>query len=390
MTDFDAIRPYNDQESVAAIQRIIASDECLNLIISMKFPRLATFLSWFIRPVFRASLSRKAKHIHSVADFQKIVAGYLDAMLAEQTDGVSIHGLENIDFKQPCLFMSNHRDIALDPALVNYAMYQNGANTIRIAIGDNLLTKPFASDLMRTNKSFIVKRSVSGPRELLKTLKNLSTYIWHSLHVDGQSVWLAHREGRAKDGVDKTDPAVIKMLTIAKPKSSSLTDYIRELTIVPVSISYQYDPCDALKAHEITTIEQQGSYTKAEHEDIKSIGHGIAGYKGRIDIRFSPALTGEYETAVDVADALDQAIVSTYQLQSTNLIAYELVYGKPALDAALATLDVPVDQLPDTSTINRQVFLDRMASISDEDSLSALNMYANPIVTRLRLLTAAK
>ena len=128
----------------------------------------------------------------------------------------------------------------------------------------------------------------------------------------------------------------------------------------------------------------------AEHEDIKSIGHGIAGYKGRIDIRFSPALTGEYETAVDVADALDQAIVSTYQLQSTNLIAYELIYGKPALDAALATLDVPVDQLPDTSTINRQVFLDRMASISDEDSLSALNMYANPIVTRLRLLTAAK
>ena len=140
MTDFDAIRPYNDQESVAAIQRIIASDECLILFISMKFPRLATFLSWSIRPVFRASLSRKAKHIHSVADFQKIVAGYLDAMLAVQTDGVSIHGLENIDFKQPCLFMSNHRDIALDPALVNYAMYQNGADTIRIAIGDNLLT----------------------------------------------------------------------------------------------------------------------------------------------------------------------------------------------------------------------------------------------------------
>ncbi|MDG2472702.1 MAG: 1-acyl-sn-glycerol-3-phosphate acyltransferase [Pseudomonadales bacterium] len=390
MTNFDAIRPYNDQESVAAIQRIIASDECLNLIISMKFPRLANFLSWLIRPFFRATLSRKANHIHSVADFQKIVAGYLDAMLAVQTDGVGIHGLENIDFKQPCLFMSNHRDIALDPALVNYAMYQNGADTIRIAIGDNLLTKPFASDLMRTNKSFIVKRSVSGPRELLKTLKNLSAYIWYSLRIDGESVWLAHREGRAKDGLDKTDPAVIKMLTIAKPKTSSLSDYIRELHIVPVSISYQYDPCDALKAHELTTIEQQGSYIKAEHEDIKSIGLGIAGYKGRIDIRFSPALTGDYETAVDVAEALDQTIVSTYQLQSTNLIAYELVYGKPALDSALARLGVPVDQLPDTSSMSRQVFLDRMAMISDGDSLSVLNMYANPLVNRLRLLSAAK
>ena len=390
MTDFDAIRPYNDQESVAAIQRIIASDECLNLIISMKFPRLATFLSWFIRPVFRASLSHKAKHIHSVADFQKIVAGYLDAMLAVQTDGVSIHGLENIDFKQPCLFMSNHRDIALDPALVNYAMYQNGADTIRIAIGDNLLTKPFASDLMRTNKSFIVKRSVSGPRELLKTLKNLSAYIWHSLRVDGESVWLAHREGRAKDGLDKTDPAVIKMLTIAKPKTCLLADYIRELHVVPVSISYQYDPCDALKAHELTMIKQQGSYIKAEHEDIKSIGQGIAGYKGRIDIRFSPVLKGDYETAVDVAEALDLAIGSTYQIQSSNLIAYEKLYGKPALDDALVILSAFSYQMPDMDGVSRQFFLDRMATINDEDSLCVLNMYANPLVNQLRLLSASE
>ena len=390
MTDFDAIRPYNDPESVAAIQRIIASDECLNLIIGMKFPRLASFFSWLIRPIFRMSLSRKAKRIHSVADFQKIVAGYLDAMLAEQTDGVSIHGLENINFKKPCLFMSNHRDIALDPALVNYAMYQNGADTIRIAIGDNLLTKPFASDLMRANKSFIVKRSVSGPRELLKTLKNLSAYIWHSLHVDGESVWLAHREGRAKDGLDKTDPAVIKMLTIAKPKSSSIADYVRELRIVPVSISYQYDPCDELKAHELTMIKQQGSYNKAEHEDIKSIGRGIAGYKGRIDIRFSPALTGDYETAVDVAEALDRAISSNYQIQSSNLVAYELVYGKASLDAALITMGVCSNHMPDMDRASRQVFLDRMAAISDEDFLCALNMYANPIVNRLRLLSAFK
>ena len=103
MIDFDAIRPYNDEESVAAIQRIIASDRCLNLMISMKFPRLATFFSWLIRPVFRVNLSRKAKNIHSVADFQRIVAGYLDAMLAVQADGVNIHGLENIDSKKPCL-----------------------------------------------------------------------------------------------------------------------------------------------------------------------------------------------------------------------------------------------------------------------------------------------
>ena len=124
---------------------------------------------------------------------------------------------------------------------------------------------------MRANKSFIVRRSLSGPRELLKSLKNLSAYIWHSLKVDNENIWIAHREGRAKDGLDKTEPAVIKMLAIARPKSVEFAEYIQQLNVVPVSVSYEYDPCDAMKARELRLIEESGSYTKVANAHVEGI-----------------------------------------------------------------------------------------------------------------------
>ena len=385
MTDFDDIRPYNDVEAIAAIQRIISSDECLNLIGVLKFPRLFSLCPWLLRPILRLSLQSKAKVIRSVDDFQDIVAGYLNKMLAKTTDGLTIRGFEHVGSDKPCLFLSNHRDIALDPAVTNYALYNNGAKTVRIAIGDNLLSKPFASDLMRANKSFIVKRSLSGPRELLKSLKTLSAYIWHSLKVDGENIWIAHREGRAKDGLDKTEPAVIKMLTIAKPKDVAFSDYINQLRIVPVSISYEYDPCDAMKAAELRKIELTGSYTKSEHEDMDSIGKGVVGLKGRIYVHFGECLQGSYENADAVALAMDRAMAQNYQIQPTNVLAYELLYGKDKLAAAFTMPGLFSDEETHYTEQDRERFHQRIADIPDDDTICALNIYANPIVNRINV-----
>ena len=385
MTDFDDIRPYDNKEAIAAIQRIISNDECLNLICVLKFPRLFSLCPWLLRPILRMSLQNKAKDIHSVDDFQNIVAGYLNKMLAKTTDGLTIRGFEHVGSDQPCLFLSNHRDIALDPAVTNYALYNNGLKTVRIAIGDNLLSKPFASDLMRANKSFIVKRSLSGPRELLKSLKTLSAYIWHSLKVDGENIWIAHREGRAKDGLDKTEPAVIKMLTIAKPKDMAFSDYINQLRIVPVSVSYEYDPCDAMKAAELRKMELTGSYTKSEHEDMDSIGKGIVGSKGHIYVHFGESLQGTYEDADAVARAMDKAIALNYQIQSTNVLAYELLYGKEKLAAAFAISGLFSDEEAHYTDQDRERFHQRIADIPDDDTVCALNIYANPIVNRINV-----
>lgn len=386
MTDFDDIRPYNDEEVLAALARIVNDDECLNLIAGIKFPTLFKFFPWLLRPLLRWNLSSRVKGIQSVYDFQLIVESYLNSMLAKTTSGLSISGLENIDLNGAYLFVSNHRDITLDPALTNYALHTKGSKTARIAIGDNLLSKPFVTDLMRANKSFIVRRSLSGPRELLKSLKNLSAYIWHSLKVDNENIWIAHREGRAKDGLDKTEPAVIKMLAIARPKSVAFADYIHQLKIVPVSVSYEYDPCDAVKARELRTIEESGSYTKVEHEDMESIGKGIVGDKGHVYLHFGEQLQGDYTNAEAVADALDKAIVKNYRIQSPNILAYELLYGKDKLADAFAIADMFSDEERACSDSDREKFHQRIADMPDEDTLCALNIYANPIVNRLKIL----
>ena len=163
-------------------------------------------------------LAREVRGVADVRSMQVIIERYMDRMIESATGGFSVSGLERLNPVRPYLYMSNHRDIAMDPAFTNYALHRNGYDTVRIAIGDNLLTKPWVSDLMRLNKSFIVKRSVSGPRELLAASKNLANYIQHSLLQENAPIWIAQREGRAKDGVDRTEPVIIKMLSMSRDK----------------------------------------------------------------------------------------------------------------------------------------------------------------------------
>ena len=217
---FADIRPYRDEEVAPILDRLLHDKELLDALAKLRLEKLSSVLPGMARLLIRLYLGRQLRGVKDVHGMQMVVKSYVERMIVDSTGGFSVSGLEHLDSAQPYLFMSNHRDIAMDPALTNYALHQGGHQTVRIAIGDNLLTKPWVSDLMRLNKSFIVKRSVSGPRELLAAAKTLAKYIQFSVLEENAPIWIAQREGRAKDGIDKTEPAVIKMLGMSRDKAN--------------------------------------------------------------------------------------------------------------------------------------------------------------------------
>lgn len=382
LSDFDDIRPYHDGEVSEVLARVLADDEFISALGRFRFPGLLRFLPWLVKPAIRFYLGRQLSGVTTVAGFQQVIEGYMTHMIETTTDGLSTSGLDKLDRNKAYLFLSNHRDIAMDPAFVNYSLYHAKMQTVRIAIGDNLLTKPFASDLMRLNKSFLVKRGDMPPRKLFAALKQLSSYIAFSLKDEQANVWMAHREGRAKDGNDKTEAAIIKMLAMSKPKDCSFPDFIRSLNIVPVSISYELDPCDEAKARELYTRSVSGTYTKAEHEDVQSIGAGISGQKGRVHLAFGEPLSADFEDADEVAAHLDREIISNYLLQTTNLMAYR------ALENAWPALDFDCDDVESQDEI-RAVFENHIAAIPASYREHVLRMYAMPVYNKLALIGQA-
>ncbi|WP_339339573.1 1-acyl-sn-glycerol-3-phosphate acyltransferase [uncultured Oceanicoccus sp.] len=328
MGQFADIRPYNDEEVACVLTDLLADDELIAAVASLKLGAWHKALRCLIYPLIRFVLSRQLRGVKTVEDFQFVVNGYMDGMIKKTTTGFTVSGLDALDTDKPYLFISNHRDIAMDPAFVNRALYNNGHNTVRIAIGDNLLTKPYVSDLMRLNKSFIVKRSAKGPRQIMAAYKMLSSYIRHSIEQDNNPIWIAQREGRAKDGNDRTEPAIIKMLAMSQQKQAeTLSDYIKTLNIVPVSISYELDPCDGAKAKELYETATHGEYNKGQHEDVESIATGIAGNKGNVHVSFGTPLDGEFEDVNAVAEAIDRQVLNNYVLHPSNFFAYKLLHG---------------------------------------------------------------
>ncbi|MCX7079732.1 MAG: 1-acyl-sn-glycerol-3-phosphate acyltransferase, partial [Pseudomonas sp.] len=247
MGEFDAIRPYDDSEVPAVLARLLGDKAFLDILTHFRFPRFAGALGWMLKPLIAHRLRREFAGITSVATLQDKVEFYVDHTIERATDGVTYTGVEQFKSGSAYLFLANHRDIVMDPAFVNYAIYHAGLPTPRIAIGDNLLQKPFVSDLMRLNKSFIVHRSISGRREKMAAYQLLSAYISHSIRNDCQSIWIAQAEGRAKDGDDRTESAILKMFHMSR-KDEPFGEVIRSLNLTPVSISYEYDPCDQAKA----------------------------------------------------------------------------------------------------------------------------------------------
>lgn len=380
MNEFDDIRPYDDHEVRPTLERLLTNPELADAIARLKFPRAASSMGWLFRPLVQGAMRRQMRGVESVLGFQEVVKGYMQRMINDTTSSLTTSGLDALDPEGAYLFVSNHRDIAMDPAFVNWTLYHGGFHTLRIAIGDNLLTKDYVSDLMRLNKSFIVNRSARAPREKLKAAKKLSAYIHHSIAEDRANIWIAQREGRAKDGKDKTNSAVVGMFSLSRPKTQPFAEYIRELKIVPVSISYEWDPCDAAKARELHQQRASGSYQKAEHEDVKTIAQGIAGQKGHVHVAFGEVLESDFENNDEVVAEIDRQILDNYALHATNCLAWERLNGDlPELEYGFPPKPCSAEALGEV----RQRFELHLANIPADHRALVLEMYANPVAAKL-------
>lgn len=388
MTDpFADIRPYRDDEVAGVLSGLLGSVEFLDILAAYRLGRRVSFLPRpmrpLLRPLVRYLLAREVRGVSDVRSMQIVIERYMTRMIEASTGGFSVSGLDKLDPGRAYLFMSNHRDIAMDPAFTNYALHGSGFETARIAIGDNLLTMPWVSDLMRLNKSFIVKRSVSGPRELLAASKNLANYIQHSLLAEHSSIWIAQREGRAKNGVDRTEPVIVKMLSMSRDKrEQEFGAHVQGLGIVPVAISYELDPCDAMKASELCQKASEGRYEKGAQEDVASIAQGISGDKGRVHVSFGTPLGDGLDTPDAVAKEVDRQVVSGYCLHPTNLYAYRRLHGADA--------PVPEQLYREEGDCSLPAFAARIDAMPEAHRPYALEIYANAVVSKLALAGRAQ
>jgi hypothetical protein len=381
MGEFDAIRPYADSEVPTVLARLLADNEFLDILTQYRFPRLAGALGWVLKPLIAYRLRLEFNKVASVAALQEKVEAYVDQSIERATDGVTYSGIEQLKAGSAYLFLANHRDIVMDPAFVNYAVYHAGLPTPRIAIGDNLLQKPFVSDLMRLNKSFIVHRSLNGRREKLASYQLLSAYINHSIRSDCESIWIAQAEGRAKDGNDRTDSAILKMFHMSR-KGEPFAEVIAALKLTPVSISYEYDPCDQAKARELFIRASSGSYSKAPGEDDQSIALGITGYKGRVHVHFSAPVSSGLEDSKQLAAEMDRQILSGYRLFPVHYLAYAMWSERdPALEVPSAAQLFPAAELARAETEWNK----RLARCPAEQQPFLVLQYANPVRNQYRV-----
>ncbi|MFT7409765.1 MAG: hypothetical protein ACI9EX_000339 [Oleispira sp.] len=326
MDEFADIRPYNDSEFQEILERLLAEPDLVKGLAYFMRPNWRGPLRLLARSLVRWRLQKDLMGLESIADFQLWLAGYVEKIIKKTTSSLVISGIDQLDDSKSYLWLSNHRDIALDPTLVNYALHLSKKPTGRIAIGDNLLKNPMVGDFMRLNKSFIVKRSIKSRREKFSALQLLSRYIRYSIS-DGHSVWIAQREGRAKDGIDSTDTAVLKMLSLAgRSDKETFAESLHQLNPVPVSISYEFDPCDVLKARELAALLEGKNYLKADNEDITSIVTGLMGNKGRVQISFGEEIsTLFFNSAETLAVEIDRQIVDGYACYPINYAAHQLL-----------------------------------------------------------------
>ncbi len=383
MDKYKEIRPYFDHEIRPVLDRLIRNPEFLSSIASFYAPKLSRVAPGVMRLIARKKLQGQVKSVRDVATMQDVIADYMYKMIEDTTTGLTNSGLDGLNSERSYLFVSNHRDITMDPAFVNYMLYHAGNRTVQIATGDNLLKKPFVSDLMRLNKSFIVQRSLKG-RELLRSLTLLSEYMHHCIEQN-EHVWIAQREGRAKDGVDRTEAALLKMLGMYQRKQP-LSESLKKLHIVPVSISYEYDACDVLKAQELYQIESSGSFTKNEKSDIESIVAGMIGFKGAVHVAFGSEMQYESDDPDEIAASIDQQILMNYKLRDSNYIAYEMLKEQGLLPDSSTAIEINVPEIGDGS---REVFSSRMQQVDPMLHRHYLMSYANPVISRCRIQALA-
>jgi len=373
MQKFDAIRPFYETEVNEALQSVI-SHPMMKALMNFTFPEMED-------EVWKAQL----KKTHSIRDFQcNFIYESVQKVLQKSSEGHTTSGFEKLEKNTSYLFISNHRDILLDTTLLNAALFQNGHLMTASAIGDNLVQKSFIKTLARLNRNFLVLRGLS-PREMLQSSKLLSEYMGQLLLHENRSVWIAQREGRTKDGNDETNPGVLKMIGMASDEADVM-QYFKKLKIVPVSISYEYDPTDVLKMPQLLAEANNEVYVKSKNEDLNTILSGVMGQKKRIHLHIGKVLDTEIDQIVAendssnkqiqaLAQKIDDAILSNYKLWPTNFIAYDIVH-KTSTYSHLYTES-------EKSLFERR--LEMRIGLDNPIALEGfLAMYANPVVNKLK------
>lgn len=323
MDNFQDIRPYYDSEIEAAMERIVA-DPLFGSIHNYLYSDMNTEQ---VRELFLSS--------KSIDQFQtNVMHQAIRRILVASNSSFEIYGLEKLDSKKSYLFISNHRDIMLDSAILQVGSKENGFRTTEITFGSNLMRPDIVVDIGKSNKMFKVVRA-SSTREFLIQSRNLSEYIRYAIEDKGESIWIAQRNGRTKDGNDITEQGLIKMFSISGDNQKSIAEKLVELNIVPIVISYQYEPCDALKVQELFTSSRQ-KYEKSPNEDINSILTGIQQVKGKIVIKICTPLNGclselngisNNDAFRHIAEIVDSEIHSNYHLFDTNYIAWDMLHN---------------------------------------------------------------
>lgn len=373
MQKFDAIRPFYDSEINEALHDVV------------NHPMMKTMMNFTFPEVEDEVWKEQLKKTHSIRDFQcNFIYNTIQKVLEKSSEGLTTSGFEKLEKNTSYLFISNHRDILLDTTLLNVCLFEHGLVMTASAIGDNLVKKAFLSTLAKLNRNFLVLRGLT-PREMLQSSKLLAEYMGQLLLRENRSVWIAQREGRTKDGNDETNPGVLKMIGMGSDEAN-LMDYFKKLRIVPVSISYEYDPTDVLKMPQLMAEANNEVYVKDKNEDFMTILSGIMGTKKRIHISVGDVLDTEIDQIVAendnankqvqaLAQVIDDSILKNYQLWPTNFIAYDILNETDKFSHLYKETE--------KSLFERRLEM-RIGSDNPVTRLGFLSMYANPVVNKLK------
>jgi len=373
MSKFDKIRPYYDAEVNDAIRS------------SINHPMMKALMDFAYPNVEEAVWKEQLLRTHSIRDFQINFAYHaIKKILEKSSDGLSTSGFEKLEPNTSYFFISNHRDIILDTSLLNVCLHEHGLVMTASAIGDNLVKKDFILKLSKLNRNFLVQRNLQ-PRELLQSSKLLSEYMYNLVSKENRSVWIAQREGRTKDGNDATHSGVLKMMAMASDEKNSM-DFFKKVRIVPVSISYEYDPTDALKMPQLMAEANDQIYLKEKNEDFITLLSGIIGQKKHIHIHVGDILDTELDAIsaettnpnkqmLALAQVVDDSILQSYKLWPTNYIAYDMMHDTTKYSEKYTE--------EEKQLFKRRLEL-RINAGDPQMKESFLAMYANPVTNKLK------
>lgn len=379
--NFDDIRPLNNSEVKDAIEKLVANEDFERALRYIK-PNL----NW-------EEFSVAMRACKTKEEFKSTLAYDAVMTVAKNTTfSLTISGRSRLPKdKAACTFISNHRDIVLDASFLNVMLYDVGYGMTQVAIGDNLLIRPWIETLVRLNNSFIVKRGVSV-RQMLEVSKTLSAYIHHVIKNVNESVWIAQREGRAKDSDDRTQGSVLKMLSIGGDKDNLLLN-LMDLNIVPVAISYEFDPCDFLKAKEFQMKRDDPDFVKCQRDDLLSMETGILNNKGRVHFTITSPINDSLakldkdmeknELVSAIASVIDREIYKNYRFYPCNYVAYDWLNGTRRFHEHYG----PKDKKQFEEYIQGQ--LDKIVLPNKDEAFlrkKLLEMYSNPLKNYLTTL----